>query len=320
MPVVAVAFAVDGQWTAVGSGELTPAACASSETPAHFSLASVRGRVSLMWRAYRPVDPAALDDEIVVGADRLIAQMRSAASATVDPSARFPSGLARLSRAWSCRTSGPCGSGQCSLRSSMTESLREAHREEWRLERANAGCEILCRLNRGGRMSRGAATHGHARAMERLADCGKMTAQLRTDLAQGPTLCIRVGRTFNVHGVTVAAVRLDVASRDQVAISPGRRVAGSRTGICWTVAYADTRLDGVSAWGELALLIACLVVAGSILIALQANAAGAIQFRKIQYDPVGSDVPATNSPAQRGVRDDQEHRHDYSDIKGLDGA
>jgi hypothetical protein len=79
-------------------------------------------------------------------------------------------------------------------------------------------------------------------------------------------------------------------------------------------------LDGVSAWGELALLIACLVVAGSILIALQANAAGAIQFRKIQYDPVGSDVPATNSPAQRGVRDDQEHRHDYSDIKGLDGA
>jgi hypothetical protein len=69
-------------------------------------------------------------------------------------------------------------------------------------------------------MSRGAATHGHARAMERLADCGKMTAQLRTDLAQGPTLCIRVGRTFNVHGVTVAAVRLDVASRDQVAISP----------------------------------------------------------------------------------------------------
>jgi hypothetical protein len=144
-------------------------------------------------------------------------------------------------------------------------------------------------------MSRGAATHGHARAMERLADCGKMTAQLRTDLAQGPTLCIRVGRTFNVHGVTVAAVRLDVASRDQVAISPGRRVAGSRTGICWTVAYADTRLDGVSAWGELALLIACLVVAGSILIALQANAAGAIQFRKIQYDPVGSDVPATNS-------------------------
>jgi hypothetical protein len=70
MPVVAVAFAVDGQWTAVGSGELTPAACASSETPAHFSLASVRGRVSLTWRAYRPVDPAALDDEIVVGANR----------------------------------------------------------------------------------------------------------------------------------------------------------------------------------------------------------------------------------------------------------
>jgi hypothetical protein len=39
-----------------------------------------------------------------------------------------------------------------------------------------------------------------------------------------------------------------------------------------------------------ALLITCLVVASS-LIALPANAASAIQFRKIQYDPSGSDVP-----------------------------
>ena len=36
-------------------------------------------------------------------------------------------------------------------------------------------------------------------------------------------------------------------------------------------------------------LVACLVVASS-LIALPANAASAIQFRKIQYDPSGSDV------------------------------
>lgn len=37
------------------------------------------------------------------------------------------------------------------------------------------------------------------------------------------------------------------------------------------------------------LLVACLVTALS-LIALPANAASAIQFRKIQYDPSGSDV------------------------------
>ena len=42
-----------------------------------------------------------------------------------------------------------------------------------------------------------------------------------------------------------------------------------------------------------ALLIVCLVVAAS-LIALPANAAGAIQFRKIQYDPSGSDTRANS--------------------------
>jgi hypothetical protein len=47
-----------------------------------------------------------------------------------------------------------------------------------------------------------------------------------------------------------------------------------------------------------ALLIACLVVASS-LIALPANAASAIQFRKIQYDPSGSDVPASNYQLNR---------------------
>jgi Lamin Tail Domain len=38
-----------------------------------------------------------------------------------------------------------------------------------------------------------------------------------------------------------------------------------------------------------ALLVACLVAALSV-VALPANAASAIQFRKIQYDPSGSDV------------------------------
>jgi hypothetical protein len=47
-----------------------------------------------------------------------------------------------------------------------------------------------------------------------------------------------------------------------------------------------------------ALLVACLVTALS-LIALPANAANAIQFRKIQYDPSGSHVPATNYQLNR---------------------
>jgi ABC-type sugar transport system substrate-binding protein len=47
-----------------------------------------------------------------------------------------------------------------------------------------------------------------------------------------------------------------------------------------------------------ALLVACLLTALS-LIALPANAASAIQFRKIQYDPSGSHVPATNYQLNR---------------------
>jgi hypothetical protein len=43
-----------------------------------------------------------------------------------------------------------------------------------------------------------------------------------------------------------------------------------------------------------ALLIACLVAASS-LVALPANAASAIQFRKIQYDQPGSDTPVSNT-------------------------
>ena len=43
-----------------------------------------------------------------------------------------------------------------------------------------------------------------------------------------------------------------------------------------------------------ALLIACLVVASSLMV-LAANAAGAIQFRKIQYDTPGGDLPVTNT-------------------------
>jgi hypothetical protein len=55
-------------------------------------------------------------------------------------------------------------------------------------------------------MSRGAATHRYARAMKLIGDSGPMNAQLRTDLAQGPTLGVRVGHTLTVHGATVTTV------------------------------------------------------------------------------------------------------------------
>jgi hypothetical protein len=65
------------------------------------------------------------------------------------------------------------------------------------------------------------------------------------------------------------------------------------------IPYSFRRLDligRVNSGGLMrirALIVACLVTALS-LIALPANAASAIQLRKIQYDPSGSDVPATN--------------------------
>jgi hypothetical protein len=55
-------------------------------------------------------------------------------------------------------------------------------------------------LLRGHRMSgRTAATHSDAGTLELLADRAPMNAQLGTDLAQGPTLSIQVGRTLTIH-------------------------------------------------------------------------------------------------------------------------
>jgi hypothetical protein len=56
--------------------------------------------------------------------------------------------------------------------------------------------DLLC----GGGMRRCAATHNHAGLLELLADGAPMNAQLGTDLAQGPTPGVQVGRTLNVHG------------------------------------------------------------------------------------------------------------------------
>jgi hypothetical protein len=52
---------------------------------------------------------------------------------------------------------------------------------------------------------RTARTHGDAGTSELLADRAPMNAQLGTDLAQGPALCVQVRRTLNVHGATVTS-------------------------------------------------------------------------------------------------------------------
>jgi hypothetical protein len=58
---------------------------------------------------------------------------------------------------------------------------------------------------------RTAATHADPNALELLADCAPMNAQLGTDLAQAPTLGVQVGCTLNVHGATVASKRWHAA-------------------------------------------------------------------------------------------------------------
>ena len=52
---------------------------------------------------------------------------------------------------------------------------------------------------------RTAATHGDAGPLELLTDRAPMNPQLGTDLSQGPTLAVQVGRTVNVHRDTVAS-------------------------------------------------------------------------------------------------------------------
>ena len=55
-------------------------------------------------------------------------------------------------------------------------------------------------LRRGSLSRRTAATHGHAGTLELLADRAPLNTKLGSNLAQGPTLGVQVGRTLNVHG------------------------------------------------------------------------------------------------------------------------
>ena len=52
---------------------------------------------------------------------------------------------------------------------------------------------------------RTAATHGDAGPRSCWLTALAMNAQLRTDLAQGPTLGVQVGCTLNVHRATVTS-------------------------------------------------------------------------------------------------------------------
>ena len=61
-------------------------------------------------------------------------------------------------------------------------------------------------LGGGGMGGRSARTHGDAGTLELLADRAPVNAQLGTDLAQGPTLSVQVGRSPNVHRDTVTSL------------------------------------------------------------------------------------------------------------------
>jgi Putative DNA-binding domain len=62
---------------------------------------------------------------------------------------------------------------------------------------------------------RGAATRGDAGPLELFTDGGPMNAQLRTDLAQGPTLGVQGGCTLNVHGGSVSRRYVDRVPRHE---------------------------------------------------------------------------------------------------------
>jgi hypothetical protein len=61
-------------------------------------------------------------------------------------------------------------------------------------------------LRGSGMSGRTAATQGDASTLELLADRGPMDAQLGSDLAKGPILAVQVGRTLDIHCVTVRSL------------------------------------------------------------------------------------------------------------------
>jgi hypothetical protein len=75
----------------------------------------------------------------------------------------------------------------------------------------------------GGMSGRTARTHGVASALELFADRAPMNAQLGTDLAEGPTLGVQVGRTLNVHGATATNLsRIGFARNSLLGLVVGR--------------------------------------------------------------------------------------------------
>jgi hypothetical protein len=69
----------------------------------------------------------------------------------------------------------------------------------------------------GGRMSgRTARTHLYAGALELLADCAPMNAQLGSDLTRSPTLGVHISCTLNVHGNTVTSLSRSASDRIKI--------------------------------------------------------------------------------------------------------
>ena len=73
-----------------------------------------------------------------------------------------------------------------------------------------------------------AATQRDAVPLELLADRTPMNAQLDTNLAQGPTLGVQVGRTLNVHCATVTSLGAAALVRPLTRLPSGRRNATIR--------------------------------------------------------------------------------------------
>ena len=66
---------------------------------------------------------------------------------------------------------------------------------------------------------RTAAPHGDASPLELLADRAPMNAQLGTDLAEGPTLGVQVGRMLNVHRAAVTSFAGSTCSAGELPLS-----------------------------------------------------------------------------------------------------
>ena len=151
------------------------------------------------------------------------------------------------------------------------------------------------------------------------------TPRLTTGSPAGPTERIKHGLTvgirvpFSPHGLPRSSGRI---SAKITRISSN---CGSSTRFLATLRFLTYSAVWLGPTAKLGATKCALVpfysplVVVSSLIALPAHATGAIQFRKIQYDTPGATLPVTDTELNPNTQH-QEHRHDHSDLDGLDSA